>query len=222
MGVEISTNYSNSTYQTSDTTATQTANQTAAAENAQAGAQTGDTAVVYEKSTEGVADSSKQIYSKENRANIIKQLKADAAERQQKMIQLVADTLNGQKLKNDIASLFGSDESNGIGLKSIFEAMEVDQETIDQAKADIAEDGYWGVEQTSDRMVEMAKALAGGDSSKADLLMEAVQKGFDQATKSWGDELPEISKKTLEATMEKLTKWRDGTEEAVAETVVTQ
>lgn len=222
MGVEISTNYSNSTYQTSDTTATQTANQTAAAENAQAGAKTGDTAVVYEKSTEGAADSSKQIYSKENRANIIKQLKADAAERQQKMIQLVADTLNGQKLKNDIASLFGSDESNGIGLKSIFEAMEVDQETIDQAKADIAEDGYWGVEQTSDRMVEMAKALAGGDSSKADLLMEAVQKGFDQATKSWGDELPEISKKTLEATMEKLTKWRDGTEEAVAETVVTQ
>lgn len=168
-------------------------------------------AAIYEKSEAEPADSTKQIYSKEDRAAIIKKLKADAAERQEKLVQLVADTMNGQKLKNSIASLFGAGDSKGIGLKDIFESMQVDEETIAQAQKDIAEDGYWGVEQTSDRMVEMAVALSGGDTSKADLLMESVKKGFEQATSAWGDELPEISQKTLDATMEKLKKWKEGT-----------
>lgn len=33
----------------------------------------------------------------------------------------------------------------------------VDEETQKQAQADIAEDGYWGVEQTSDRILDFAK-----------------------------------------------------------------
>lgn len=31
----------------------------------------------------------------------------------------------------------------------------VDEETQKQAQADIAEDGYWGVEQTSDRILDL-------------------------------------------------------------------
>ena len=45
----------------------------------------------------------------------------------------------------------------------------VDEETQKQAQADIAEDGYWGVEQTSDRILDFAKALSGNDPEKADL-----------------------------------------------------
>ena len=41
-------------------------------------------------------------------------------------------------------------------------------------------------------------------------MLEALQKGFDEATKSWGKELPELCQKTLEATNKKLTDWRDG------------
>jgi len=66
------------------------------------------------------------------------------------------------------------------------------------------------VEQTSERLFSFAKALAGNDPTKADSMLDALQKGFDEATKCWGGELPEICQKTLAATQKKLTDWRDG------------
>nr|MCR5684363.1 hypothetical protein [Lachnospiraceae bacterium] len=54
-----------------------------------------------------------------------------------------------------------------------------------------------------------AKALAGNDPSKANELFEAFEKGFDQATKTWGKELPEISRKTYDAVKEKFNKWAE-------------
>ena len=96
----------------------------------------------------------------------------------------------------------------------------VDEETQKQAQADIAEDGYWGVEQTSDRIPDFAKALSGNDPEKADLLIDAFKKGFDDATKSWGKDLPDISKRTYDAVLEKFDKWKNGstTETAGTET----
>lgn len=94
--------------------------------------------------------------------------------------------------------------------------LEVDPEVAAQAKADIAEDGYWGVEQTSERLVSFAKALAGNDPSKAEELMGAIEEGFKQATKAWGDELPEICKRTLEATREKMNAWKNETAAVMA------
>lgn len=92
--------------------------------------------------------------------------------------------------------------------------LEVDPKVAAQAKADIAEDGYWGVEQTSERLVSFAKALAGNDPSKAEKLLGAIEEGFQQATKAWGDELPEICKKTLEVTREKMKAWKIDTAKA--------
>ena len=87
--------------------------------------------------------------------------------------------------------------------------IEVDDETAVEAAKEVAEDGYWGVEQTSDRLFSFAKALSGNNPNQADAMLEALQKGFDEATKTWGGELPELCKKTLEATQKKLTEWRD-------------
>lgn len=58
----------------------------------------------------------------------------------------------------------------------------VDEATRAQAQADIADDGYWGVDQTSDRILDFAKALSGNDPGKADLLLDAFKKGFKEAT----------------------------------------
>ncbi|MBP3577103.1 MAG: hypothetical protein J6J07_05385 [Oscillospiraceae bacterium] len=88
--------------------------------------------------------------------------------------------------------------------------IEVDDETAAEAAKEVADDGYWGVEQTSERLFSFAKALAGNDPTKADSMLDALQKGFDEATKAWGGELPEICQKTLEATQKKITDWRDG------------
>ena len=87
--------------------------------------------------------------------------------------------------------------------------LEVDEETRAQAARDIAEDGYWGVEQTSERLLSFAKALSGGDPSKADEMIRAVKKGFAQAEKAWGGALPQICKDTLDRTISKMDEWRD-------------
>lgn len=76
-----------------------------------------------------------------------------------------------------------------------------------EAQKNIAEDGEYGVEKTSDRLFEFAKAISGGDTNKLDTLKKAIQDGYDAAEKAFGGELPEISKKTLEMTMKKLDEW---------------
>ena len=93
----------------------------------------------------------------------------------------------------------------------------VDAATKAQAQADIAEDGYWGINQTSDRIVDFAKALTGGDPSKIEEMQEAFIKGFKMATKTWGDELPEISQKTYDAVLEKFDAWKKEATEGTVE-----
>ncbi|MBP3611485.1 MAG: hypothetical protein J6J42_14270 [Lachnospiraceae bacterium] len=87
--------------------------------------------------------------------------------------------------------------------------LEVDDEVVVEAQKEVSEDGYWGVNQTSERLVSFAKALAGNDPTKADSMIEALQRGFDAATEAWGGELPDLCKQTFEAAQKKLTEWRD-------------
>ena len=82
-----------------------------------------------------------------------------------------------------------------------------DADTIAQAKEDISEDGYWGVNQTSDRLLDFAVALSGGDEENMKKMVSAVEKGFKEATKSWGKDLPSISNDTYSATMKKFDQW---------------
>lgn len=157
-----------------------------------------DTAAVYEKS-EQVKDQS-SVKVRDNSA-IIEQLKADAQARKEQLIAIVRQSMGGQASASWTANK---------GLKSLFENLKVDQATINQAKKDTAEDGYWGVKQTSDRILDFAKALSGGDSSKADELLNAFKKGFEQATRAWGDKLPQLCQDTYDAVVEKFTAWKNG------------
>ena len=79
----------------------------------------------------------------------------------------------------------------------------VDRATALQAQKDIADDGYWGVEQTSDRILSFAEALSGGDPEKMEKMRAAFIKGYKQATGAWGRDLPDISSKTYDAVMKK-------------------
>lgn len=129
--------------------------------------------------------------------------KDDANARQQQLIEIVRKSMTGQ------ASTWDKSQ----GLKSLFENLTVDADTIAQAKKDIAEDGYWGVEKTSDRILDFAKALSGGDKDKADELLNAFKKGFSQATGAWGDKLPSICQDTYDAVLKKFDDWKNGTED---------
>lgn len=116
-----------------------------------------------------------------------------------------------EQLQNLVTKLLGKQAGKYTKLADLFKDIQADPATIEQAQKDIADDGYWGVEQTSDRLVSMAQALSGGDTSKADTLIVAIKKGFDEATEAWGDKLPDICQKTIDAAVKKMEAWRDGT-----------
>ena len=136
--------------------------------------------------------------SKEDRASLVQQLKADQANRQQSLLDIVNKTIGKQAEKFTIASLTGDDDS--IWKKFANGEFKVDEATRKQAEEDISEDGYWGVKQTSQRLFDFASALAGDDVDKMKEMQAAVEKGFKQATKAWGKDLPSISNDTLSAT----------------------
>ena len=87
--------------------------------------------------------------------------------------------------------------------------IKINEETRLKAQKSIDEGGELSIENVSDRMVNFAKAISGGDKSKISILRDAIEKGFKEAEEAFGGELPEISYKTLERTMEKLDAWEN-------------
>ena len=159
-------------------------------------------AAVYEKS-EPATEVSKKTYTRDQIT--VDRLKAEADRRTQGLRELVKKLLLKQ------GETF-SDETDIY--KQLREGkVLVDDETRAQAQKDIAEDGYWGVEQTSDRLVEFAKALSGSDPEKANLMIDAVKKGLGEAKKAWGGNLPDICQRTIDTTIKKLEDWSDGNSE---------
>lgn len=154
--------------------------------------------VVYEpsKATESAGSKVKDYSS------IAKKMKGELNTKNQQLQNLVNQLLSKQANKYTRLSQLFEDVKNG--------KISVDPSTVAQAQKDIADDGYWGIEQTSDRLVSMAQALSGGDASKADKMIAAIKKGFDQAAKAWGGKLPDICQKTIDAATKKMEDWRDG------------
>lgn len=157
---------------------------------------TEDTGVVYEHSTDTNTSSTKKTYKPDTA--LINKLKADADARTSQLRSLVEQMMGKQATTygnaNDIWSFLRSGNYT------------VDPAIKAQAQADIAEDGYWGVGQTSDRIIQFATALTGGDPDKIEAMRDAFKKGYAQAEKTWGGSLPEISQKTYDAVMEKFDK----------------
>ena len=152
-------------------------------------------AAVYEKSDEKQASSSQNT----DRTKIIKQMQADVAARQQQLLDIVQKMMGKQAKAYGIANSDNDEDSIWKFLaKGDFT---VDAATKAQAEADIAEDGYWGVQQTSERILDFAKTLAGDDPEKLEKMRAAFEKGYAQAEKTWGGELPDISKRTFDAVM---------------------
>lgn len=95
----------------------------------------------------------------------------------------------------------------GLDLGSIgYDGKPIQELTQDEAKALIAEDGFFGVAKTSDRIADFVLAGAGDDIEKLKAGREGIIRGYNQAEKAWGGNLPDISKETLEKALEKVDK----------------
>ncbi|MDE5863769.1 MAG: hypothetical protein K2H34_05430, partial [Lachnospiraceae bacterium] len=130
--------------------------------------------------------------SKADRAALVQQLKAYADSRAQNLTNMVSKMLGQQ------TNSYG--KANGIWRFIASGNYTVDAQTKAQAQKDIAEDGYYGVKQTSQRLFDFASALAGDDVEKMKKMQAAVEKGYKLAEKAWGGSLPGISQETLAAT----------------------
>ena len=175
---------------------TSAAKEKTSAEEAKTTTTAEDTGVIYEHSTAAKTSSTKKTYTPDT--NLVNRLKADAENRASQLRSLVEQMMGKQ------ANTYGNANDIWSFLRS--GNFTVDPATKAQAQADIAEDGYWGVNQTSDRSIKFANALTGGDPDKIESMREAFKKGYAQAEKTWGGSLPEISQKTYDAVMEKFDK----------------
>ena len=201
---DISTNYSStiqSGYDAYKSTSKTTTKKTDVAAETEAAK---STATTTETKAEGVVYESSNIknMSESERAALVKKLNADVEARTAQLKSLVEKMFLQQSEKattasGDIWKFLASGEFT------------VDAETQAAAKEAISEDGYWGVEQTSQRIFDMAVALSGGDEDKMEKMLDAFEKGFKQATEAWGKELPDISQKTYAAVHEKFANYKN-------------
>lgn len=160
-----------------------------------------DTGVVYEASSTATDGKSDKIT---DYSSIVASMKKELSSK-------------NEQLQNLVTQLLGKQAGKYTKLADLFKNINADPATIEQAKKDIGEDGYWGVEQTSDRLVSMAQALSGGNPEYADKMIAAIKKGFDQATEAWGEDLPDICKNTIDAAVKKMEDWRDSLSGQTAE-----
>ena len=189
--VNSSSSYVSSSYAAQSTGAAKAteASKSATSAASSGSSTSGSSGVIYEPSAEGKAAAKNA--QKGDRSAIIAQLKEANEARIQQMTDLVHQMITGQGKALGQADSIWSFLAKG--------DFTVDPATKAQAEKDIAEDGYWGVEQTSQRIFDFAMALTGGDDEKMEKMRSAFEKGFSQATKTWGQELPDISQRTYGA-----------------------
>ncbi|MDE7431303.1 MAG: hypothetical protein K2N34_05240 [Lachnospiraceae bacterium] len=173
------------------------------------------TSAAYETSSKTVDTTKSSTYGKDTAAVYEKSSAAKNASSNKALIaQLQADTQNRiNQMQNLVQQMFSK---QGTAVKSADDMWKllakgdftVDAKTAQDAKDAISENGYWGVNQTSQRIFDFAVSLSGGDSEKMDKMLAAFKKGFGQATKAWGSKLPDISSRTYDAVLEKFEEYK--------------
>jgi hypothetical protein len=165
-------------------------------ESSTAGAIKTDTLEIS-KTTDSDAVDSKADAKKAN-ASEIEALQKQAEQTAENLKEMVGRLLYKQAKYAGLAGMYGKNVS------------ETDSTSVTQASQAISDDGDFGVEAVSNRIVDFAVKVSGGDTTKLDELKAAIKKGFDQAGMEFGGDLPGISSKTYDAVMTKLDKGAKG------------
>lgn len=76
----------------------------------------------------------------------------------------------------------------------------------DEAAELVSEDGVFGISQTSERIANFVINGAAGNEDMLRAGREGMLQGFKEAEAMWGGELPEISQKTMQASIEMVDK----------------
>ena len=210
MSMSISSNYGNYGYYNNPVNSTQSV-QEKKEEEQNNKTNKAEEAAVYDKNSDSGNKATYDIAKKSptDRAAIVQQMKAAEEQQRNQLMAIVQKTLQGQ------VGAYGKATGDNFWKQLAGGNVKVDAATRAQAQKDISEDGYYGVKQTSQRLFDFAQALAGDDVDKMKEMQKAMEKGFKQATKTWGRELPSICKETMTAANKLFEDYYSSKEQAV-------
>jgi hypothetical protein len=178
-----------------------------------------ETAAILEK---GAAANEKVTYTRDKAAvKSIRMQDRAYIQNLQNLVSTLVSQVNQQNMAaggkmnlnpNKVESYWDLLIDNGDGTFSFHPDLspEAQDAIISKAREDIGENGYYGGKQTSQRILDFAKAITGGDPSKIEDMRKYIQEGFDEVEKMFGGKLPEISYQTLNAIMKGLDEWAAG------------
>jgi len=114
---------------------------------------------------------------------------------------LIQGSLEGNK--DMFNFLAGKEDSHGFSLKDIgYEGKAITELSPDEAQELLDDEGFFGVTQTSTRVADFVFSFAGDDVELLKEGREGIIRGFQEAQKLFGDDLPEISFQTQSKTLE--------------------
>ncbi|CAD7289150.1 hydrogenase-4 component G [Campylobacter suis] len=111
------------------------------------------------------------------------------------------DLASGHTPQN-LAEILGGIDLNAIG----YTGKPLVSLSQDEAAELVSEKGFFGVDQTAERIAGFVLAGAGDSLEKLQAGREGMLRGFKEAEKVWGGELPEISQKTMQKALEAVDK----------------
>lgn len=146
----------------------------------------------------------KPMYTEKISADEVKEIKAQLKQNSMAIAFSSTNIQVGVSQKNSFESQYADFQSF---LKEIgYDGKPIAELSQDEASALVAEDGFFGITQTSDRIADFVINGSGGDEKLMRAGREGMLLGFKQAEAMWGGELPEISQKTMQAAIEKVDK----------------
>ena len=113
-------------------------------------------------------------------------------------------TSNNASAQNSILNFLSGKEVEGeLSLQDIgYEGKPITELSVDEASELVSEDGFFGVDKTSQRVADFVFGFAGDNLDILEQGREGIVQGFKEAEKMWGGELPQISYDTQAKTLE--------------------
>jgi hypothetical protein len=115
--------------------------------------------------------------------------------------QIKTDTWQNLRDQNAILHF---NQLNTADKSSLFYKTPISELSADEATALVQADGYFGIDKTSQRIIDFVIKGAGNDVERLKAGREGVLRGFSEAGKAWGGDLPDMSYKTIEKSIKAL------------------
>jgi hypothetical protein len=106
---------------------------------------------------------------------------------------------------SDQNAILHFNQLNTVDKSSLFyQNTPISELSADEATALVQADGYFGIDKTSQRIIDFVIKGAGNDVERLKAGREGVLRGFSEAGKAWGGDLPDMSYKTIEKSIKAL------------------